>query len=138
MRRALDRKQFENRLALFRSRFPSKKLLIEQYLPGPQYLVEVLANEGVITPVAIIKQHMLNRRGYMIVDGYAVLIDPADEFRESIMGAVEEIVQTLGMETGTFHLELRQDTNGDWKLIEINPLNFGRRDEPNDSNCLRY
>lgn len=121
VRRALNRKQFESRLSSFRSRFPEKELLIEEYLKGPQYLVEVLVEKGIITPVAIIRQHTLNRNGFMVIDGYAVLVDSSDEFKNDIMPAVEAIVRTLGMETGTCHLELRRAPNGEWKLIEINP-----------------
>lgn len=120
VRRALNRYQFEQRLAWFRSEYPRKTLLLEEYLKGPQYLVEVMVNKGSITPIAVIKQHMLNRSGYMVVDGYAVLLDPEPDLGD-MMKSVTDIIQAFEMDTGTCHLELRQGPDGQWKLIEVNP-----------------
>lgn len=117
--------ELRTRLKMFRTRYPNEQILIEEYLPGPQYLVEVMIQSGVVTQVVIIEQHILNYHGHMVVDGYGVLVHLDQEFEENLMSAVSTIIEAFGMVTGTCHLELRRAVDGNWKLIEINPRMSG-------------
>lgn len=52
--------------------------------------------------------------------GYNLLLNCTAEFMNKLHLSVREIINTLGMETGACHLEMR-DVKENWKLIEINP-----------------
>ncbi|MDD4346585.1 MAG: ATP-grasp domain-containing protein [Desulfitobacteriaceae bacterium] len=113
-------------------------ILVEEFLDGPQYLVEVLVRQNKIHIVAIVQQEITHSKRF-IITGYKLLIDPPADFFENLKEAVEAIVQRHGMETGACHLELRHvwkkkavpviNEDNDykhlqkkkWKLVEINP-----------------
>lgn len=99
--------------------YPNETLLIEEYVEGDQYLVEAVAKEGKIIPVAIIKQDItFNQR--FIVTGYSINTKLSNTFYHELKNSVEKILKTIGFENGTCHLELRLKDD-QWKLIEINP-----------------
>jgi biotin carboxylase len=113
-------------------------ILVEEFLDGPQYLVEVIVRQNKIHIVAIVQQEITHNKRF-IVTGYNLLTDPPADFSEDLKEAVEAIILRHGMETGACHLELRHIwkkkavpvTNEDndfghlqkkkWKLVEINP-----------------
>ncbi|WP_052035929.1 ATP-grasp domain-containing protein [Tumebacillus flagellatus] len=113
--------QWESALTKMRTKFPDQKLLIEEYLDGPQFLVEAVVVEGETHMVAVIEQD-IRLFSRFIVMGYDVLTyaDMDREFREEIKIAVDEIVEGFEMRNGALHLEMRY-VKGAWKLIEANP-----------------
>ncbi|MCL6637914.1 MAG: ATP-grasp domain-containing protein [Alicyclobacillus sp.] len=100
--------------------YPGLPVLAEEYVSGPQYLVEVLAVQDTVHPVALVEQHITLHRGHPIVDGYALSASPPTQRTNSLISAVTDIVQRIGLRSGPCHLELRQNS-GQWKLIEANP-----------------
>ncbi|MGM0904484.1 MAG: ATP-grasp domain-containing protein [Bacillota bacterium] len=96
-------------------------ILVEEYLEGPQYLIEVLIYNNEIQIVAVIEQEINDR---FIVTGYSfpAEIDESDQLKleESVAG----IVKRVGITNGICHLEVRK-VKGEWKLIEINPRMSG-------------
>lgn len=116
----------------------NEPILAEEFLDGPQYLVEVIVHQKKVHMIAVIQQEITHDRRF-IVTGYNLLLDLPADFYKSLREAVEGIVVTHGMETGACHLELRHvwkkkavrivyEANdwGDleqkqWKLVEINP-----------------
>ena len=116
----------------------NEPILAEEYLDGPQYLVEVIVYQKKLHIVAIFQQEITHQKRF-IVTGYNLLIDPPADFYRDLKEAVESIVVDHGMESGACHLELRHvwttrtvpSPNGDntwghlheqtWKLVEINP-----------------
>jgi biotin carboxylase len=107
---------------LFR-KFPSSPILIEEYLVGPQYLIEVMVKDGQISLVAIIEQEVLTGERF-IITGYSFPATLENEPFKELETAVTSIIQTLGLVNGTCHLEMRLIGNV-WKLIEINPRMSG-------------
>jgi Biotin carboxylase len=113
-------------------------ILVEEFLDGPQYLVEVIVQQKKVHIVAVVQQEITHNKRF-IVTGYNLLIDPPADFYQNLKEAVEAIVLRHGMETGACHLELRHVwkkkavpvTNEEndwghlqkkkWKLVEINP-----------------
>ena len=113
-------------------------VLAEEFLDGPQYLVEVIVHQQKIHIIAIFEQEITHQKRF-IVTGYNLLVDPPPDFYRSLRKAVESIVVDHGMVTGACHLELRHvwrtrtvptpnnpKTFGylheqKWKLVEINP-----------------
>lgn len=94
-------------------------LLVEEYLIGPQYLIEVIVHESKVSIVAIIKQEITNRKRF-IITGYQFPAQLKSNELYMLEKSICEIVKTLGLVNGPCHLEMRF-VNGEWKLIEINP-----------------
>lgn len=94
-------------------------ILAEEFLDGPQYLVEVIVHQKVLHIIAIFEQE-INFDKRFIITGYNLIINPPSDFYEGLRAAVESIVICHGMENGACHLELRY-VNKQWKLVEINP-----------------
>ncbi|WP_064092785.1 ATP-grasp domain-containing protein [Rossellomorea aquimaris] len=91
-------------------------LLMEEYLDGPQYLIEVVIKDGKPTVVAVVKQEVtLDKR--FIVTGYSVSSVHHDK---ALIQTIHQLMKDLHFKNGTCHVEMRL-VNGVWKLIEINP-----------------
>lgn len=113
-------------------------ILAEEFLDGPQYLVEVIVYQQKLHIVAVFEQEITHHKRF-IVTGYNLLVDLPADFYMSLREAVESIVVDHGMESGACHLELRhvwrtkavplpnkKNVWGHlheqkWKLVEINP-----------------
>ena len=100
-------------------KFPDQPVLVEEYLEGPQYLVEVIVHEKNVQIVAVLEQEIKKWKRFIVI-GYALLAQVPAEIMDSLLEAVTQIVTTMEMENGACHLELRL-VDGQWKLIEINP-----------------
>jgi len=111
--------QYQHALASLRERYPDDPILIEKYIPSPQYLVETLTVKGKVHIAAIIKQEVIFS-GRFIVTGYQVITDDNSIFFHRLKQAVRGVVRAHGMRDGPCHLELRYFEK-DWKLIEANP-----------------
>lgn len=98
---------------------PNESLILEDFLDGPQYLVECVVIDGDIHIVAIVEQEVTFQNRF-IITGYSLLIDPDPTFYKSISKAATDIIGLHGMKTGTCHLEMRY-VKDQWKLIETNP-----------------
>jgi biotin carboxylase len=116
---AKDRDQLISAMRTLSKKLPNEEILIEEYVDGPQYLVEVLVHNGKIHIIAVIEQEITLFERF-IVTGYSLLGQLNNRLYHSLLNAVSSIVQTFDMENGACHLELRR-INTDWKLIEINP-----------------
>lgn len=97
----------------------NKEILVEEYLEGPQYLVEVLVHNGKVHIVAVIEQEITFLERF-IITGYCLLADMEESFYHHIFKTVSSILRKFGMKNGACHLEMRL-VNDEWKLIEINP-----------------
>ncbi len=99
--------------------YPSRKILLDEYLAGPQYLVEVLVQNGEINIVAIIKQEITQNIKF-IVTGYAIELNLENELFKKLVHVVESVLIDLRVINVACHLEFRY-VNESWKLIEMNP-----------------
>jgi len=115
-----------------------ESILAEEFLDGPQYLVEVIVYQQKLHIIAVFEQEIIHHTRF-IVTGYNLIIDPPLDFYRDLREAVEAIVETHGMESGACHLEMRhvwkkkalliaaEDNDSGhlqkktWKLVEINP-----------------
>jgi biotin carboxylase len=106
-------------IKMLNNKYPNLPILIEEYLDGPQYLVETVVMDGNVQIVVVIEQEISQLQRF-IITGYSVLNELDYALSQSLQKAVEAIIHTLGMKTGTCHLEMRL-IQSKWKLIEINP-----------------
>lgn len=110
-------------LKYLKKRTPNKTVLIEEYLMGPQYLIEVMVVNGEISIIAVIEQDILNGTRF-IITGYSYPALLSFDESETLQSAVFSIIQQLELVNGTCHLEMR-NVKGQWKLIEMNPRMSG-------------
>lgn len=97
----------------------SDEILIEEYLEGPQYLIEACVYEGKVHIIAVLEQDIKLFERF-IVTGYTLLADMDIDFHNKIYETVCSILKRFQMDNGSCHLEMRL-VNNEWKLIEINP-----------------
>ncbi|MES5927170.1 ATP-grasp domain-containing protein [Bacillus cereus group sp. MG9] len=100
-------------------KLPNEEILLEEYIDGPQYLVEILVQDGKVHIIAVIEQEITLFERF-IVTGYSLLGQVDKSLYNSLFNAVNSVIQAFNMKNGACHLELRR-INNDWKLIEINP-----------------
>ncbi|MDM5438821.1 ATP-grasp domain-containing protein [Bacillus hominis] len=100
-------------------KLPNEEILLEEYIDGPQYLVEVLVQNGKVHIIAIIEQEITLFERF-IVTGYSLLGQVDKRLYNSLFDAINSVIQAFNMKNGSCHLELRR-INDVWKLIEINP-----------------
>ncbi|MFJ8065717.1 ATP-grasp domain-containing protein [Psychrobacillus sp. NPDC096426] len=98
---------------------PDNTIMIEEYIDGDQYLVEVLVHKHKASIVGIIEQEITKNKRF-IITGYGVLANVPLDIRTGIEKILQSIIEELKIENGALHLEMRLAKNG-WKLIEINP-----------------
>ncbi|WP_413306213.1 ATP-grasp domain-containing protein [Bacillus sp. 1P10SD] len=109
----------ELKLAIQKLLNKNEQILLEEYLEGPQYLVEVLVHNGKAHIVAIVEQQVTFSQRF-IVTGYCLLPSIDRNLYEGIHETVSSVLKAFQMKNGACHLEMRL-VNGRWKLIEINP-----------------
>ncbi|KKK39862.1 hypothetical protein WQ57_00780 [Mesobacillus campisalis] len=116
---AESKRELEQGIQLLRKQFPGQAILIEEYLIGPQYLIEVLVWEGKVHIVGVIEQ-FISKKDRFIVTGYHYPASLSKTQHEKLKTVIEKVLATLDMTLGSCHLEMRW-VNGEWKLVEINP-----------------
>ncbi|GGA33049.1 ATP-grasp domain-containing protein [Psychrobacillus lasiicapitis] len=115
--------KFANALKLLKKNHPNNPLLIEEFLQGPQYLIEILVYNNDIKFLGLVEQEVLYN-GRFIVTGYRFpgKVDIA-EYR-SLCTCISKIIEEIGLENGSCHMEMKL-VSGEWKLIETNPRMAG-------------
>ena len=98
-------------------------ILVEEYLEGPQYLIEVVVYHSTITVAAIVEQEVTKGERF-IITGYSVCPELYLEQLPGLKETVVSIIEDFQIRNGTCHLEIKL-TNKGWKLIEINPRMAG-------------
>ncbi|MEH7072256.1 ATP-grasp domain-containing protein, partial [Priestia megaterium] len=116
---AKDESELISSMHTLLKKLPNEEILLEEYVDGPQYLVEVLVHNERVHIIAIIEQEITLFERF-IVTGYSLLGKLNSSLSHSLFNTVSSIIQAFGMKNGACHLELRKATEG-WKLIEINP-----------------
>lgn len=114
-----NQNQLKTTIQTLINKYPNQLVLVEEYLNGMQYLLEVLVQEGVIHLVAVIEQEV-SKRARFIVTGYGLLTEIEKDMENSLYQVINTVVKAFNLKNGAFHLELKL-VNGQWKLIEINP-----------------
>lgn len=100
-------------------RNPYSQLLVEEYIEGTQYVIEVVVVEAIPIIVAVIRQEILLDYTF-IITAYDIVIEIDEKVYESLWNAVISIIHDIGLHNGTCHFEMRHSSRG-WKLIELNP-----------------
>lgn len=113
----------KNALQFLRQKRPEQLLLAEEFLLGPQYLIEVLVYKNELNIIGVIAQEFSDD-GSFIITGYQFPAMLEEKEYRSLVMTIQEIIAALGLSNGSCHLEMRH-VNGVWKLVEINPRMSG-------------
>lgn len=111
---------YQHYIDLVRSQYPNCIILVEEFLKGPQYIVEAVAINKKIVIEAIRKREIEFINNHFIITGYSLGFDYENKFYLKLKNTVEDILEQHELENGPCHLEMRL-VNDEWKLIEINP-----------------
>ncbi|MED0968600.1 ATP-grasp domain-containing protein [Bacillus paramycoides] len=114
-----NKKQLITSMETLLTKLPNEEILLEEYVDGPQYLVEILVHNGKVHIIAVIEQEITLFERF-IVTGYSLLGQINNKLYCSLLSTINSVIQAFDMQNGACHLELRR-TNEAWKLIEINP-----------------
>jgi biotin carboxylase len=114
---------FEEAIMQVQKKNPKGSFLIEEYLIGPQYLVEILVYNNEIRFVGVVEQEVLYN-GRFIVIGYKFPAIMEMEERRNLDTCISSMVEQTGFSNGSCHMEMKL-VQGEWKLIEINPRMSG-------------
>lgn len=90
---------------------PFPELLVSEYLPGEEYTVDTIVHNSV--PILIIPRKRVKTNGGISVQGVF-------EKNSEIIKYCTDILKTLNLD-GPIGLQVKQDVNGKFKLLEINP-----------------
>lgn len=101
------------------NRSPGKQFLAEEFIEGPQYVIEVVVVDTFPIIVAIIQQE-ISKDYTFIVTAYDVVMDMDESIYRSLWQTVTEIIRDIDLHHGACHFEMRLSQDG-WKLIELNP-----------------
>ncbi|WP_066074397.1 ATP-grasp domain-containing protein [Neobacillus soli] len=104
-------------------KYPTQPILVEEYLLGPQFLIEIIVHNNELTVVAVIEQEITNNERF-IVTGYQYPAMLNSEDYKSLIDSITSIVDQIGLLNGSCHLEMR-NVQEKWKLVEINPRMSG-------------
>lgn len=94
-------------------------LLKEEFIEGPQYVIEVVVIDALPIIVAVIQQEIVQDYTF-IVTAYDVVIGMDEAVYRRLWKTINSIIAEIGLQHGTCHFEMRLSPNG-WKLIELNP-----------------
>ncbi|QED46224.1 ATP-grasp domain-containing protein [Cytobacillus dafuensis] len=110
-------------IEMLKTKFPHLPILIEEYLDGPQYLIEVIVCHGDIHLIGVVEQEF-SQKDTFIVTGYSFPAEMDEFLYNKLEMTVKSIINKLEMYHGSCHLEMR-NVKGEWKLVEINPRMSG-------------
>jgi biotin carboxylase len=100
-------------------KYPDIPILFEEYIEGPQYLIEVLVYNDDVHIVAVVEQEITMGKRF-IITGYSLFAQVPQDLYESLSHAVTKIIEELQFTNGSCHFEMRMQDD-QWKVIEINP-----------------
>lgn len=116
---AKNNEDFQLAMKSLLSKYPDAPVLVEEYLEGPQYLVETVIRNGKLEIIGIVEQTIEKKERFIVI-GYLMNPFPNTELYIDLYNAINPIMKELEMANGAAHFEFRKVKNK-WKLIEVNP-----------------
>ncbi|MEU0538050.1 ATP-grasp domain-containing protein [Amycolatopsis tolypomycina] len=98
---------------------PAATFLVEGFLDGPEYAVDVLIRDGVVEPVEILDKPLIDERKFEL----ALSCPPADLSAERaalVTAAASSAVLALGLDNTVAHVEVIDDLRRGPTVVEVN------------------
>ncbi|MHA6760924.1 ATP-grasp domain-containing protein [Streptacidiphilus sp. PAMC 29251] len=93
-------------------------VIVEEYLDGPEYSVEAVVADGVVTTVAVTGKGIGGRTGVLKLDAeLPARLDAAD--RSAVQRVAADAVLACGLHDGPAHTEVRLTRDGP-RIVEVN------------------
>ncbi|WP_208585600.1 ATP-grasp domain-containing protein [Gracilibacillus suaedae] len=116
---ATNEQEFKDAIEQLFQQGNQSPILIEEYLEGPQYLVEVLVENDSVHIIGIIEQ-VIEQGERFIITGYSLLPTLGREQLDELYDVIDSICKRIKLRDGAAHFELRR-IEEKWKLVEANP-----------------
>jgi hypothetical protein len=101
---------------------PHEELLVEEYLEGREYSVEIVVADGKVVPLYVHDKIDVNERGYSVFEN--VLVTPPMSFSQSELDAIHahalNVIVALELDNTRVHLECRYSTKYGPCTLEVN------------------
>ena len=96
-----------------------KLLLIEEFISGKEYSVEILVQNKEIHIIAITQKELLKSTYSFVETRHIIPAQISDNIKERIINYSKSIIKTIGLDNSAAHLELKITNKGEPILIEI-------------------
>jgi cysteine synthase A len=94
------------------------RVLIEQYIPGPEFSVETFSVDGTVMPIGV-TQRTLTSPPHCVERQHMYPAQLAPEAEQELTAAVGEVLGAVGVRWGPVHTEMKLTAGGP-VLIEVN------------------
>ncbi|MFJ3836481.1 pyridoxal-phosphate dependent enzyme [Streptomyces sp. NPDC054904] len=98
----------------------ARTALLEEYLDGPEYSVEVFSHDGVATCVGVTAKQV-TAGPHFVETGHLFPAPLSEAAAGEIAGVVAGALKAIGWELGPTHTEVKVTEGGGVAIIEINP-----------------
>jgi hypothetical protein len=100
------------------------EFLIEKYIEGPEIAIDAYFNSSGEPVILNILTHLFGSKSDMSDRLYLTSDEIIRQYHDPIIKYLEEIARLRDLRNFPFHLEMRQESNGSFVPIEINPMRF--------------
>lgn len=107
----------------FREQKREEKILLEEYMDGPEFSVESVSFNGEIKIIGITDKS-LTGDPYFIENGHMFPADLSVDIKNDIENFVLNVLRAVNFDNGLAHTEVKVTKNGP-RIVEINPRNGG-------------
>lgn len=97
---------------------PDSEILVEEYVPGPEFALEGWLDEGRLIALALFDKPDPLDGPYFAETIYVTPSRYPSDVQAALIACAELAAQAIGLEFGPVHVELRYNENGPW-LIEL-------------------
>ncbi|MEJ2237024.1 MAG: ATP-grasp domain-containing protein [Gemmatimonadales bacterium] len=97
---------------------PDSEILIEDYVPGPEFALEGWLDEGRLTVLALFDKPDPLEGPYFAETIYVTPSCYSSDIQAALTACAESAARAIGLGFGPVHVELRYNENGPW-LIEL-------------------
>jgi hypothetical protein len=126
---ALAIENIKKEVVLMRNVFPDRvvslnEFLLERYIDGTEIAIDAYFNELGEPVILNILTHLFSSKADMSDRLYLTSADIIRRYHGSIQDYLLQIAKLSDLRNFPFHLEMRQEANGNFVPIEINPMRF--------------
>ncbi len=100
------------------------EFIIERYIEGTEIAIDAYFNGSGEPVILNILTHLFGSKSDMSDRLYMTCDEIVRKYHHSIVQYLEEIAKLRDLRNFPFHLEMRQESNGNFVPIEINPMRF--------------
>jgi hypothetical protein len=122
-------KGIKKEIKLMQNVFPDvvvslNEFLVERYIEGTEIAIDAYFNDSGEPVILNILTHLFGSKSDMSDRLYLTSGEIVRKYHDTIVQYLEEISRLRDLRNFPFHLEMRQESNGNFVPIEINPMRF--------------